>query len=386
VRTSLADGSEATRADPLVARSLDGALAQLAALAAAEGFALAGGDGRSGSGASPGEAWLEQDEDVLDTWFSSGLFPFSCLGWPDRDAPDLRAGWHPTSLLETGHDILFFWVARMVMCSLELTDKLPFNEVYLHAMVRDKHGRKMSKSLGNVIDPLEVIGGTRLELLLAKLDGGNLDAKEVARAKAEQTKEFPNGIPECGSDALRFGLLAYTMQGRDVNLDILRVLGYRQFCNKLWQATRFVLGRFPAGWRPEPLPCELRMTGGGGQARGPTAVFASLADAWILHRLHGCAAAVNAQLGGYEIGAAVATLYTFWYAQARAQPRREGGREGGREGSGRRRGRTVRCARLRVARALAHLPPPRCLPCSSSCARARVRARACACACLFQVR
>ena len=121
---------------------------------------------------------IVQDEDVLDTWFSSGLFPFSPLGWPDEQHADLQA-WHPTSLLETGQDILFFWVARMVMCSLQLTDKLPFTEVYLHAMVRDKYGRKMSKSLGNVIDPLEVINGVSLGDLQAKLTAGNLDPKEV---------------------------------------------------------------------------------------------------------------------------------------------------------------------------------------------------------------
>ncbi|KAG8457944.1 hypothetical protein KFE25_012010 [Diacronema lutheri] len=312
VRTLEADGSVSTAPEPIVARSEAAALEQLRARAHADGVRLAGGTGAPGSGptgACVGEAWLEQDEDVLDTWFSSGLFPFSCLGWPDGASADLRAGWHPTSLLETGHDILFFWVARMAMCSLELTGKLPFTQVYLHAMVRDKHGRKMSKSLGNVIDPLEVIGGIRLEELLAKLDGGNLDAKEVARAKEAQTKEFPAGIPECGSDALRFGLLAYTMQGRDVNLDILRVLGYRQFCNKLWQATRFVLGRFPPGWRDEPLPCALDVT----TPHGPTAQFESLADGWILARLHATCAAVNAQLATYEIGAAVATLYAWWY-------------------------------------------------------------------------
>ena len=126
----------------------------------------------------PSDLTIVQDEDVLDTWFSSGLFPFSPLGWPDEQHADLQA-WHPTSLLETGQDILFFWVARMVMCSLQLTDKLPFTEVYLHAMVRDKYGRKMSKSLGNVIDPLEVINGVSLGDLQAKLTAGNLDPKEV---------------------------------------------------------------------------------------------------------------------------------------------------------------------------------------------------------------
>ena len=133
---------------------------------------------------------LERDEDVLDTWFSSGLFPFSVMGWPDN-TEDLKA-FYPTSLLETGSDILFFWVARMVMMGLELTDELPFHTVYLHAMVRDKEGRKMSKSLGNVIDPLEVINGCTLESLLKKLDGGNLPAKEVEKSKKDQAEDFPD--------------------------------------------------------------------------------------------------------------------------------------------------------------------------------------------------
>ena len=148
---------------------------------------------------------------------------------------------YPTSVLETGPDILFFWVARMVMMGLELTDQLPFHTVYLHAIVRDKEGRKMSKSLGNVIDPLEVINGCTLDHLLKKLESGNLPAKEVEKSKKDQQADFPSGIPQCGSDALRFGLLAYTVQGRDVNLDIKRVVGYRSFCNKLWNATRFAL-------------------------------------------------------------------------------------------------------------------------------------------------
>merc|ERR1711871_1512420 len=183
------------------------------------------------------EVTLEQDEDVLDTWFSSGLFPFSVFGWPNN-TEDLKA-FYPTSLLETGLDILFFWVARMVMMGLHLTDTLPFTTVYLHAMVRDKYGRKMSKSLGNVIDPLEVIEGCTLQQLHEKLLKGNLPEKEVKKAQEGQKADYPNGLPQCGSDALRFGLLAYTVQGRDVNLDIQRVLGYRRFCNKLWNIFKF---------------------------------------------------------------------------------------------------------------------------------------------------
>ena len=168
---------------------------------------------------------LQQDPDVLDTWFSSGLFPFSVLGWPDN-TEDLRL-FYPGTLLETGHDIIFFWVARMVFFGQKLMGKLPFRDVFLHAMVRDAHGRKMSKSLGNVIDPLHVMYGITLDELGKTLEGGNLDPKEVEKAKAGQRADYPQGIPECGTDALRFALCAYTAQGRDINLDVLRVQGYR---------------------------------------------------------------------------------------------------------------------------------------------------------------
>ncbi|OAD54863.1 Valine--tRNA ligase [Eufriesea mexicana] len=182
---------------------------------------------------------VEQDPDVLDTWFSSGLFPFSIFGWPDKT--NELAAFYPGTLLETGHDILFFWVARMVFLGQKLLGKLPFKEVYLHAMVRDAHGRKMSKSLGNVIDPMDVINGISLEDLHKQLLNSNLDSKELNYAMEGQKRDYPQGIPECGTDALRFALCAYTMQGRDINLDILRVQGYRFFCNKIWNAMKFSL-------------------------------------------------------------------------------------------------------------------------------------------------
>jgi valyl-tRNA synthetase len=153
---------------------------------------------------------LAQDEDVLDTWFSSGLFPFSSYGWP-METDDLKR-FFPTTLLETGHDILFFWVARMVMMSLELTDRLPFTDVYLHAIIRDAHGRKMSKTLGNVIDPLDVINGISLDKLQEQLKNSNLDPKEYEKACEGQKNDYPNGIPECGTDALRFAFCAYANQ------------------------------------------------------------------------------------------------------------------------------------------------------------------------------
>ncbi|XP_015272377.1 PREDICTED: valine--tRNA ligase, partial [Gekko japonicus] len=203
---------------------------------------------------TPDKISLRQDEDVLDTWFSSGLFPFSIFGWPNP-SEDLQV-FYPGTLLETGHDILFFWVARMVMLGLKLTGKLPFREVYLHAVVRDAHGRKMSKSLGNVIDPLDVITGITLEGLHAQLLDSNLDAAEIERAKQGQKSDYPSGIPECGTDALRFALCAYTAQGRDINLDVNRILGYRHFCNKLWNATKFAIRGLGDGFQPQPSPQE----------------------------------------------------------------------------------------------------------------------------------
>jgi len=191
---------------------------------------------------------LSQDQDVLDTWFSSGLFPFSIFGWPDQS--DELDVFYPGALLETGHDIIFFWVARMVFFGQKLMGKVPFKDVFLHAMVRDAHGRKMSKSLGNTIDPLHVIEGISLDDLNATLVGGNLDPKEVAKAQEGQRRDYPNGVPECGTDALRFALCAYTSQGRDINLDVLRVQGYRFFCNKLWNATKFAMHYLGAEFEP----------------------------------------------------------------------------------------------------------------------------------------
>ncbi|CAK7337835.1 unnamed protein product [Dovyalis caffra] len=194
---------------------------------------------------------ISQDPDVLDTWFSSGLFPLAALGWPD-DTGDLRA-FYPTSVLETGHDILFFWVARMVMLGIQLGGDVPFRKVFLHPMVRDAHGRKMSKSLGNVIDPLEVIDGISLEGLHKRLEEGNLDKKELVVAKAGQKQDFPNGIAECGTDALRFALVSYTAQSDKINLDIQRVVGYRQWCNKLWNAVRFAMSKFDSDYTVSAL-------------------------------------------------------------------------------------------------------------------------------------
>uniref|UniRef100_A0A452UE64 Valine--tRNA ligase n=1 Tax=Ursus maritimus TaxID=29073 RepID=A0A452UE64_URSMA len=247
-------------------------------------------------GVSPDKISLQQDEDVLDTWFSSGLFPFSILGWPNQ-SEDLSV-FYPGTLLETGHDILFFWVARMVMLGLKLTGKLPFREVYLHAIVRDAHGRKMSKSLGNVIDPLDVIHGVSLQGLHDQLLSSNLDPSEVEKAKEGQKADFPAGIPECGTDALRFGLCAYTSQGRDINLDVNRILGYRHFCNKLWNATKFALRGLGKGFVPSPTSEP------GGHE--------SLVDRWIRSRLTEAVRLSNQGFQAYDFPAVTTAQYSFW--------------------------------------------------------------------------
>ncbi|KAI5400572.1 Valine--tRNA ligase [Lathyrus oleraceus] len=241
---------------------------------------------------------LTRDPDVLDTWFSSGLFPLTVLGWPD-DSEDLKA-FYPTSVLETGHDILFFWVARMVMLGIKLGGDVPFSKIYLHPMIRDAHGRKMSKSLGNVIDPIEVINGISLEGLHKRLEGGNLDPKELAVAVEGQKKDFPNGIDECGADALRFSLVSYTAQSDKINLDIQRVVGYRQWCNKLWNAVRFAMSKLgddyipPATLSPDALPFSCQ---------------------WILSVLNKTISKITKSLESYEFSQATTAVYSWWQYQ-----------------------------------------------------------------------
>ncbi|KAL3686885.1 hypothetical protein R1sor_013194 [Riccia sorocarpa] len=247
----------------------------------------------------PGKKFtLTQDPDVLDTWFSSGLFPFSTMGWPENTA-DLQA-FYPTTLLETGHDILFFWVARMVMMGMKLTGQPPFKQVLLHAMVRDAHGRKMSKSLGNVIDPMEVINGITLKELHKRLEEGNLDPREVEKAKAGQTLDFPNGIPECGADALRFALIAYTAQSVNINLDIQRVVGYRHWCNKLWNVIRFAMMNLGNEFVPSerldvatlPFGCK-----------------------WILSVLNAAVKKTVASFEALDLSEASTAMYSWWLYQ-----------------------------------------------------------------------
>lgn len=239
---------------------------------------------------------LNQDEDVLDTWFSSGLFPFSVMGWPEN-TPDVLE-FYPNTLLETGHDIIFFWVARMVFFGQRLLGKLPFKEVLFHPMVRDAHGRKMSKSLGNVIDPMDVIRGITLEALHEQLLTSNLDPKEVEKAKAGQKQDYPNGIPECGTDALRFGLCAHITQARDCNLDIQRIQGYRFFCNKIWNASKFALLYFAGD---ERFSTDLTLNG-----------TESPMDLWMLSRLAAVADGCNQGFAAYDFMQTTKATYNYW--------------------------------------------------------------------------
>jgi valyl-tRNA synthetase len=250
--------------------------------------------------ALPGKNFtLKRDEDVLDTWFSSGLWPFATLGWP-KESHDLD-NLFPTTVLETGWDILFFWIARMVMFSLKLTGKVPFTEVYCHSLIRDSEGRKMSKSLGNVIDPMDVIQGISLEDLNAKLSKGNLHPSEEKRAKLYQKTAFPDGIPQCGTDALRFALISYTTGGGDIAFDVKVIHGYRKFCNKIYQATKYVLGKLDADFVP--------------QKDGGLTGKESLAERWILHKLTTAAKDINQALGDREFMKSTTFVYQFWYNQ-----------------------------------------------------------------------
>ncbi|KAF0913119.1 hypothetical protein E2562_020255 [Oryza meyeriana var. granulata] len=247
----------------------------------------------------PGKKFeLHQDPDVLDTWFSSGLFPLTVLGWPD-DTADLKA-FYPGSVLETGHDIIFFWVARMVMMGMQLGGDVPFQKVYLHPMIRDAHGRKMSKSLGNVIDPVDVINGIPLDGLLKRLEEGNLDPNELSIAREGKKKDFPDGIAECGTDALRFALVSYTSQSDKINLDIKRVVGYRQWCNKLWNAIRFAMGKLGNHYIP---PATISVT-----TMPPICK-------WILSVLNKAIGKTVTSLEAYKFSDATSAIYSWWQYQ-----------------------------------------------------------------------
>ncbi|KAG9232262.1 tRNA synthetases class I-domain-containing protein [Amylocarpus encephaloides] len=241
---------------------------------------------------------LKRDEDVLDTWFSSGLWPFSTLGWPDKTS-DLE-NYFPNTTLETGWDIVPFWVSRMIMFSLKLTGKVPFTEVFCHGLVRDSDGRKMSKSLGNVIDPIDILDGISLDDLHHKLLHGNLVQSEVKNAEKYQKKAFPQGIPEVGSDALRFSLINYTQSsGSDIKFDIKTMHGYRKFCNKIYQATKYVLGKLGNDFVPRE---SSRLTG-----------KESLPERWILTKMNTAAKQINQALEEREFARSTQIIHRYLY-------------------------------------------------------------------------
>uniref|UniRef100_A0A9J7YGV6 Valine--tRNA ligase, mitochondrial n=1 Tax=Cyprinus carpio carpio TaxID=630221 RepID=A0A9J7YGV6_CYPCA len=246
-------------------------------------------------GVNPDAITLTQDPDVLDTWFSSGLFPFAMLGWPQQ-TEDLKQ-FYPNSILETGSDLIFFWVARMVMLGRELTGQLPFKQVLFHSLVRDKYGRKMSKSLGNVIDPLDVISGVSLERLQEKVREGNLDPRESVVAMEAQKKDFPKGIPECGTDALRFALCSYKAQGEDISLSVSHVLSCRHFCNKMWQTVRFTLATLHDASLPTSLAETYPLSG---------------MDRWICWRLYSTVQQCERGFQSYELHTVTSALHSFW--------------------------------------------------------------------------
>ncbi|MBB3062991.1 valine--tRNA ligase [Microbulbifer rhizosphaerae] len=248
---------------------------------------------------------LRQDDDVLDTWFSSGLWTFGTLGWPE-ETPELKA-FHPSSVLVTGFDIIFFWVARMMMLTLYFKKEVPFHTVYVHGLVRDNHGQKMSKSKGNVIDPIDLIDGIDLESLVKKRTTGLMRPKDAPKIEKQTRKDFPEGFAPFGTDALRYTYYSLAATGRDIKFDVGRIEGFRNFCNKIWNASRYVLQN-----------CD----GQDCAQDGSEDFELSLADRWIISQLQKTEKAVREAMDSYRFDLASQALYDFiwqeycsWYLE-----------------------------------------------------------------------
>ncbi|WP_352288454.1 valine--tRNA ligase [Psychrobacter sp. GW64-MNA-CIBAN-0177] len=261
---------------------------------------------------------LRQDDDVLDTWFSSGLWTFSTLDWADVNAdPRVMDTFHPTSVLVTGFDIIFFWVARMIMMTMHFvknedgTPQVPFKTVYVHGLVRDGNGQKMSKSKGNVLDPIDLIDGIELEALVEKRTSNMMNPKDAAKIEKQTRKEFPEGIPAYGTDALRFTFTSLASTGRDINFDLKRVEGYRNFCNKIWNASRFVLMNcVDSEGNAKPID----------QAANPDVW--ELPEKWIMSRLNSTVADIHQHFAQYRLDMVSQDIYEFiwneycdWYVE-----------------------------------------------------------------------
>ncbi len=257
---------------------------------------------------------LKQDDDVLDTWFSSALWPFSTLGWPNKT--NALKTFYPTTVLVTGFDIIFFWVARMIMMGLKFMGRVPFQEVYIHGLVRDKKGQKMSKSKGNILDPIDLVDGIDLNSLIKKRTDGLMQPQLAPMITSETKQEFPSGIPEFGTDALRFTFAALATTGRDIRFDLNRIEGYRNFCNKLWNAARFIIMNTEGVKLFEKDPNQADM---------------SLADIWIQGKLHSLIKSVENNIANYRIDLIASSLYNFvwhdycnWYLELSKSILKEG--------------------------------------------------------------
>ncbi len=239
---------------------------------------------------------LKQDDDVLDTWFSSALWTFGTLGWPEET--EALKTFHPTSVLVTGFDIIFFWVARMIMLTLHFRRQVPFHTVYVHGLVRDGHGQKMSKSKGNVLDPIDLIDGIDLKSLVQKRTSGLMQAHLKQKIEQQTRKEFPQGLAAYGTDALRFTYYSLASRGRDIKFDVGRIEGFRNFCNKIWNAARYVL-----------MNCEGQDCG----QDGSEDYALSLADRWIISRLQEAEQAVGEGIESYRFDLASQALHEFFW-------------------------------------------------------------------------